>query len=321
LRINSIGVIGLGDTGSAVARRLLEQQFEVTVHDRDARKMAALVEAGATAARIPADAAEPADLVFVHLPDDSAAEEVLFDCGGVGETLPDDGLVVATFAMEPVFVLSTADRLASLGLNIVEAWFLGDDQGNATTALTAGSPEHLATVAPVFRAIGVDLLRVGPLGSVAALRTTLAAVRPPAGKAPSPAPGTPVDGRSLPVPRRHGEVRWVSAGSRPHSEPLAGDRPGGRAGGPEEAARSGDALSSPSASAVAGAGDMPNDPRPETTMGRTLFDRLCDELGYEPSSVRVIRVTAREVSMTYTDASGMPASSTPSLQREVDEAA
>jgi hypothetical protein len=243
LRIDSIGVIGLGDTGSAVARRLLEQGFEVTVHDRDVWKMAAMVEAGAKAARIPADAAEPADLVFVHLPDDSAAEEVLFDCGGVGETLPDDGLVVASFATEPVFVLSAADRLASLGLNIMEAWFLGDDPGTATAALAAGAPEHLARVTPVLEAIGVDSARVGPLGSLAALRTTLAAVRPAAAQAPSPAAGTPVDGPALPVPRRHGEGRRVSAGLRPHSEPLGGERPGGRAGGPEAAARSGDALS------------------------------------------------------------------------------
>ncbi|SNR24579.1 NAD binding domain of 6-phosphogluconate dehydrogenase [Blastococcus mobilis] len=266
MRIGSIGVIGLGDTGSAVARRLLAQGFEVTVHDRDACKMAALVEAGATAARIPADAAEPADLVFVHLPDDSAAEEVLFDCGGVGETLPDDGLVVATFATEPVFVLSAAARLASLGLNIMEAWFLGDEPSTATTALAAGAPEHLATVTPVLEAIGVDLARVGPLGSVAALRTTLAAVRPPAGKALSPAAGTPVD---------------VGRGRAPRQK----------------------------------------DPRRETTMDSTLFDRLCDELGYEPSTVRVIRVTAREVGVTYTEPSGMPAGSTHPLQGEVDEAA
>jgi hypothetical protein len=234
LRIDKIGVIGLGDTGSAVARRFLEQGFEVIVHDRDVWKMVAMVEAGAKAARIPADAAEPADLVVVHLPDDSAAEEVLFDCGGVGETLPDDGLVVATFAMEPVFVLSAADRLAALGLHIMEAWFLGDDPGTATTALAAGASEHLATVIPVFQAIGVDLARVGPLGSVAALRTALAAVRPPAGKALSSAAGSPVDGRVLPFPRRHGEGRRVS-----------GDRPGGRAGGPEAAARSGDAFAFP----------------------------------------------------------------------------
>ena len=56
-------------------------------------------------------------------------------------------------------------------------------------------------------------------------------------------------------------------------------------------------------------------------MDSTAFDRLCDELGYEPSTVRVIRVTAREVSVTYTEPSGMPAGSTQPLPQEVDEAA
>jgi hypothetical protein len=57
------------------------------------------------------------------------------------------------------------------------------------------------------------------------------------------------------------------------------------------------------------------------TMDSTLFNRLCDELGYEPSTVRMIRVTAREASVAYTEPSGMPAGSTHLLQREVDEAA
>jgi len=57
------------------------------------------------------------------------------------------------------------------------------------------------------------------------------------------------------------------------------------------------------------------------TMDSTLFDRLCDELGYQPSTVRVIRITAREVSVTYTEPSGMPAGSTHPLPRDVEEAA
>jgi hypothetical protein len=59
----------------------------------------------------------------------------------------------------------------------------------------------------------------------------------------------------------------------------------------------------------------------DSTLFDRLFDRLCDELGYEPSTVRVIWVTAREVSVTYTEPSGMPAGSTHPLQRDVDEAA
>ena len=80
------------------ALALLDQGLDVIVHDADARMMATMALAGATPARIPADAAEPADLVFVHLPEESAVKEVLFDCGGVGETLRDGGFVVIASA-------------------------------------------------------------------------------------------------------------------------------------------------------------------------------------------------------------------------------
>jgi 2-hydroxy-3-oxopropionate reductase len=106
--IDGVGVIGLGATGSVVARRLLEQGFEVTVHDREFWKVAVMAAEGARPARIPADAAEPTDLVFVHVSDEIAAEEVLFDCGGVGETLRDGGFVVLTCRTRRAFVRSAA---------------------------------------------------------------------------------------------------------------------------------------------------------------------------------------------------------------------
>src|SRR5262249_46981212 len=104
LPITSVGVIGLGSVGCTVARRLLDQGLDVIVHDSDAWTVATMAAAGATPARIPADAAEPADLVFVHLPDESAVEEVLFDCGGIGETLRDGCFVVAASDTGPGFL-------------------------------------------------------------------------------------------------------------------------------------------------------------------------------------------------------------------------
>ena len=55
-------------------------------------------------------------------------------------------------------------------------------------------------------------------------------------------------------------------------------------------------------------------------MNSTLFDRLCDELGYDPATVLVIRFTAREVSVTYTEPSGMPRGTTHPIEGTVDEA-
>ncbi|MGY1643830.1 NAD(P)-binding domain-containing protein [Geodermatophilus sp. SYSU D00703] len=189
-----IGVIGLGTTGRAVAHRLLDDGFEVTVHDRDAWTVAAMVETGARPARIPADAAEPADVVLVSVPGEAAAEEVLFDCGGVGETLRGGGVVVVTSPTGPVFVLSAAARLAAFGVHTLEAWFAGDAGRPTTTVFVGGSCEGFATAAPALGAAAERVVHVGPLGSVCALRAAVEALG-------RPAEGPTVDGATLPHPR------------------------------------------------------------------------------------------------------------------------
>ncbi|MGR6965125.1 NAD(P)-binding domain-containing protein [Geodermatophilus sp. URMC 61] len=179
--VSSVGVIGLDPVGGTVARRLLDQGLEVTAHDPDPWTVATMTPAGATPARIPADAAEPADVVFVHVPDETAVEEVLFDCGGVGETLRDGGFVVAASATGATFVLSAAERLAALGLKTVEAWFTGLSGGVPDTVLVGCAPGELEVLTPVLRMIAANVARVGPLGSVSELRsaaTALMRVRP-----------------------------------------------------------------------------------------------------------------------------------------------
>jgi 3-hydroxyisobutyrate dehydrogenase-like beta-hydroxyacid dehydrogenase len=86
-------------------------------------------------------------VVSVHLPDETAVEEALFDCGGVGESLRDGGFVVAASATGPTFVLSAADRLGALGLNTVEAWFTGHSGGAPDTVLVGCAAEELEALA------------------------------------------------------------------------------------------------------------------------------------------------------------------------------
>lgn len=174
--VNSVGVIGLDPVGGTVARRLLDQGLEVTAHDPDPWAVATMTPAGATPARIPADAAEPADVVFVHVPDETAVEEVLFDCGGVGETLRDGGFVVAASATSATFVLSAAERLAALGLKTVEAWFTGPPGGIPDTVLVGCAPGELEALTPVLSMIAANVARIGPLGSVSALRSAVTAL-------------------------------------------------------------------------------------------------------------------------------------------------
>jgi hypothetical protein len=175
MRINNVGVIGVGVTGSVVARRLLQNGLEVTVHDVDVTKVQVLVEAGARPARIPADSAEPAEVVFVHVPDEIAAEDVLFNCGGVGETLREGGVIVLASRTDPAFVRDAATRLAVLGLKFVEAWFVRRTDTPTTIAFVGCSSDELRMLGSLFGPLAEEVVCTGPVGSVAALRMGLAA--------------------------------------------------------------------------------------------------------------------------------------------------
>jgi 3-hydroxyisobutyrate dehydrogenase len=176
LGINCVGVVGLGSTGAAVARRLVERGFGVTVYDRDPARVAAAVAAGARPARIPADAAESADLVFVRMPDEAAVTEALFDCGGVGDTLPGGAYVVDASSTGSAFARSTAARLAELQLRSIEAWFVRDPGQDHTRVFAGCTTDELAAVTPLLGALTLDIVHVGPVGSVAALRLMLTAL-------------------------------------------------------------------------------------------------------------------------------------------------
>jgi len=198
--IETVGVIGLGTTGRAVARRLLRQGREVSVHDRDPWKVADMTEEGARPARIPADAAEPADLVFVHMPNQTAIEEVLFECGGVGETLRDGGIAVISGPTSVAFLHSVAGRLGEFGISTVEAIVSGDVGRTPVSMLVGCDPEVLDTIAPVLGMVADDVAHAGPVGSVATMRLlvtrllALQSVAPPVsadGRTPDDRGGTP----------------------------------------------------------------------------------------------------------------------------------
>src|SRR5437764_12820876 len=80
---NTIGFIGLGNMGSAMATSLLKAGFGLRVFNRTAEKARPLLEQGATLARSPAEAAEPGGVVVTMVSDDRAVEEVTLGANGL----------------------------------------------------------------------------------------------------------------------------------------------------------------------------------------------------------------------------------------------
>jgi 3-hydroxyisobutyrate dehydrogenase-like beta-hydroxyacid dehydrogenase len=105
----TIGFIGLGNMGSAMATNLLKAGFSLRVYNRTVEKARPLLEQGATLARSPAEAVEPGGTVVTMLTDDRAVEDATLGANGVLERLG-DGIHLSMSTIAP----HTARRLTGL---------------------------------------------------------------------------------------------------------------------------------------------------------------------------------------------------------------
>src|SRR5205085_5832621 len=103
----TVGFIGLGGMGLAMATNLLKAGFGLRVYNRTAAKARPLLELGARPARSPAEAAEPGGLVVTMVSDDQAVEDVTLGANGFLDRLA-SGVHLSMSTIAP----RTARRLA-----------------------------------------------------------------------------------------------------------------------------------------------------------------------------------------------------------------
>ena len=89
-----VGFIGTGRMGQAMVRRLLDAKHEVGVYNRTPPKAKPLADAGAKIVASIADAARYGEVVYTMLADDAALEDVVFQNGGLLQSLPKGGIHV-----------------------------------------------------------------------------------------------------------------------------------------------------------------------------------------------------------------------------------
>ena len=167
-----IGFLGLGQMGSAIALNLVRARHEVRVWNRSTAKAGPLIEAGATLAASPREAAEGCDVVFSMLADDAALDAVLVGEFGLMKGLAAGALHVSMSTI----AVATADRVAGWhaerGQRFVAAPVFGRPEAAAVAKLyvvAAGDPAALETVMPLLEAVGQRVFRVGDTPSKANL--------------------------------------------------------------------------------------------------------------------------------------------------------
>ena len=162
--MSDVGFVGTGAMGSRMARRLIDAGHSLRVWNRTAEKATPLVEAGATRAGSPAEAARDADAVITMLADERALHAVVEDEDGLASGLGGATLIeMSTVGPGAIQWLQSA---LPEGADILDAPVLGslsEAEEGSLKIFAAGDSETLERWRNLLEVMG-DPIHVGPLG-------------------------------------------------------------------------------------------------------------------------------------------------------------
>ena len=168
-----ISFLGLGLMGAAMARRLMDHGFELTIWNRNARRADVLVEAGARLAATPADAARGAEAVIAMLADDAASRAIWLGEQGALAAMDPGTLAIDSSTLTVGCMRELGAHAATHGVSFLDAPVTGSkpqaEQG-ALNFLVGGDAGAVERATPLFRAMGRGQVHVGPAGSGALLK-------------------------------------------------------------------------------------------------------------------------------------------------------
>ena len=167
----TIAVLGIGNMGFPMARRLCEAGHDVHVWNRTAHKAARLAPFGATVHPLAADAVRQAGVVISLLENGAVVGDVLFTGSAPGQApvagaMPSGALFIDMASIQPREARDHAARLGALGIAHLDAPVSGGTTGAETGKLAIMAGGHAADferAGPVLSHFG-HATHVGPHG-------------------------------------------------------------------------------------------------------------------------------------------------------------
>ncbi len=170
---SKVGFIGLGAMGGPMALNLAKAGFALVVHDIDETKTEPLKARGAEVAASAQSVAASADRTIVIVETTEQAESVIIGAHGIIRGARPGHIVLCMSTIDPFAAQSFADRLASLGIAMLDAPVSGGTgraQSGELSVIVGGGAEVFAQCQDLFGAMGSRSFHVGPLGSGLAMK-------------------------------------------------------------------------------------------------------------------------------------------------------
>ena len=139
------GIVGTGNMGGGMAKRLLDLGWPVFVHDLDATKQSALQAAGARGCLHAAALAQAAEVVIVCVIDASQVQQVFDGPHGLLAGLTAGQTVVMCPTIAPADTEHFAQQLQAIGVHMVDAPMSGGPirAANGSMSLVLAAPEAI----------------------------------------------------------------------------------------------------------------------------------------------------------------------------------
>jgi formyl-CoA transferase len=172
----TVGFVGLGDMGGAMAERILEGGFPLTVCDLRAEAVSALTALGAVAADSPGALASESDVVLLCVVDDAQVLALVRDHLVAG--LRPGSVLVISSSVRPDTVhevrrLLGADEQEGVGVEVLDAPVSGSRPAVAAGTLTlmvGGEASTVENVRPVLETFAGRIFHVGGPGAGQAMK-------------------------------------------------------------------------------------------------------------------------------------------------------
>ena len=169
----TVGFLGLGTMGAAMAANVAKAGFPLTVWNRTASKMEPLLRLGAKAGKGPAHVAAEVDVVITMVSQPADVEQVVLGPDGVIDGIKPGAVFIDMSTVSPATSRKLAGAATTKRAEFLDAPVVGS-KGPATQGelviLVGGLPTTLERCRPVFSAMGKTIIHAGGVGMGSALK-------------------------------------------------------------------------------------------------------------------------------------------------------
>ena len=176
----TVGVVGTGRMGSAMAKALARAGRPLVLHNRSRDRAEALAaELGARVAATPAEAAAAADVTITMLADDDAVAQVYGADDGLLAGARRGSVLVDLSTVTPEALRAFAPAARAAGVGLLDAPVSGSTalaEAGQLTLMVGGDEADLDRARPALEALAKTIFHLGPLGTGAAMKLAANAV-------------------------------------------------------------------------------------------------------------------------------------------------